>query len=36
MDKIAEILARLLSRFVNFKEPPRYLHGKKDSTKEAE
>jgi|TARA_R100001591_G_scaffold116587_1_gene133935 hypothetical protein len=36
MDKIADILVKLLSRFVKFKKQPEYLSGKKDSTKEAE
>jgi hypothetical protein len=33
MDKIADILVKLLSRFVKFEKQPEYLSGKKDSTK---
>jgi len=36
MDKIADMLVKLLSRFIKFKKQPRYLSGKKDSTKGAE
>jgi len=35
MDKIADMLVKLLSRFIKFEEQPRYLSGKKDSTKGA-
>jgi len=36
MDKIADMLVKLLSRFIKFEKQPRYLSGKKDSTKGAE
>jgi len=36
MDKVADMLVKLLSRFVKFQNQPEYLSGKKDSTKKAE
>jgi len=33
MDKIADTLVKLLSRFIKFQKQPEYLRGKKDSTK---
>jgi len=36
MDKISDMLVKLLSRFIKFQKQPEYLRGKKDSTKGAE
>lgn len=36
MDKIADMLVKLLNRFIKFQNQPEYLSGKKDSTKKAE
>ena len=36
MDKIADMLVKLLSRFIKFQNQPEYFSGKKDSTKETE
>ncbi len=33
MDKIADMLVKLLSRFIKFQKQPEYLRGKKESAK---